>query len=114
MNTLSREELKAALDRAEPIRLVMALGRRQFQLKHIPGSLQFDNPTEALQALGRDERIVLYCTGGACAAGPLAYRLLAEHGYTNLALYPGGLPDWEAAGYPLAGILAEHEAPAAR
>lgn len=106
MNTITHDELKARLDRGEPLRLVMTLGRGQFQLKHIPGSLQFESYAEALQTLGRDEEIILYCSGGACAASKGAYAFLRANGYTRVVHYSGGLLDWEDAGYPLEGLLA--------
>jgi rhodanese-related sulfurtransferase len=106
MQTISRDELKTKLDRGDPIRLVMTLGRGLFQLKHIPGSLQFDHYRDAMQVLGRDEEIVLYCTGGHCTASRTASEVLTSHGYTHIRHYPGGLIDWEEAGLPLEGALA--------
>ena len=105
MQTISRAELKAKLDRGDPLRLVMTLGSALFQQKHIPGSLQFDSYGQAMAARGRDEEIVLYCTGGPCTASRTASKVLTAHGYTRIRHYPGGLLDWEEAGLPLADAL---------
>jgi hypothetical protein len=47
MNLISRDELKATLDRGDNIKLVMTLGEWAYRAKHIPGSLHFTTPEEA-------------------------------------------------------------------
>jgi hypothetical protein len=39
MELITRDELKAALDRGEPVKLVMTLSEIGFRAKHIPGPL---------------------------------------------------------------------------
>ena len=39
MNTISREELKAKIDRGDDFKLVMVLGAWEYEAKHIPGSI---------------------------------------------------------------------------
>jgi rhodanese-related sulfurtransferase len=87
----------------------MALGRRAYEAKHIPGSLHFDRLEEARAALDPDEEIVLYCANPACPASVYAYRELERAGYRRLRRYAGGLEDWEAAGYPLEGLAIGNE-----
>jgi hypothetical protein len=48
MQLISREELKQKLEREDRFQLVMALGDWQYRAKHIPGSLHFATPQEAL------------------------------------------------------------------
>ncbi len=48
MNVISREELKVKLDRGDDVKLVMTLGEWAYRAKHIPGSLHFTTPEEAL------------------------------------------------------------------
>jgi hypothetical protein len=43
------------------------------------------------------------CANAFCPASIRAYHLLEQRGYTRLLRYPGGLSDWEDAGYPLEG-----------
>lgn len=108
MNLISREELKMKLDGGQPFKLVMALHDWGYAWRHIPGSLPLDiyNMPEALEALQPDEEIVLYCTGGPCPASRFAYKWLEARGYQHLRRYPGGLAEWEEAGYPLEGTTA--------
>ena len=48
--------------------------------------------------------LVTYCSGEGCdMAGELAEEL-ARRGYRHLYVFRAGLPEWEAAGYPTAGI----------
>jgi len=105
MRLISREDLKAKLDRGENFVLVMALGGWAFRAKHIPGSVSFDNPEEGLKTLQKDAEIVVYCSDPACIASMYAYKFLVEHGYTNVCRYAGGLSQWEDAGYPLEGEM---------
>ena len=100
MNLISREELKAKLDRGDDFKLVMTLGGWAFQAKHIPGSLNISNPKDHAKLLKLDDEIVVYCSGEDCPASIAAYRILTSKGYTNVRRYAGGLADWEEAGYP--------------
>lgn len=103
MKTISREELKARLDRGEDFKLVMALGDWAFRASHIPGSININNPEEALNKLSPEDDIVVYCSDKTCIASQAAYWYLEKHGYKNLRRYSGGLAEWQAAGYPLEG-----------
>jgi rhodanese-related sulfurtransferase len=101
--TVSREELKAKLDKREPIKLVMALNQWAFDAKHIPGSIHFDNPDDLYSALEKDDEIIVYCSNVDCLSSVALYRALIERGYSNVRRYSGGLLDWEQAGLPLEG-----------
>jgi hydroxyacylglutathione hydrolase len=106
MTRISREELKAKLDRHEDVKLVMVLNDWAFRTKHILGSLHFNTPEEALGALKKDDEIIVYCSGVPCVASQWASQWLEARGYRNVYYYAGGLADWEAAGYPLEGEAA--------
>jgi rhodanese-related sulfurtransferase len=103
--TIERQELKAKLDQAAPLKLVMALNRWAFDAKHIPGSLHFDTPDELYAELNKDDEIVVYCSNVDCLSSVAMYRALIERGYINVRRYAGGLIDWEGAGLPLEGDL---------
>ena len=103
MKTIDHEELKQMLDGREPIRLVMALGDWAYQVKRIPGSLHFATTREALQALGKDDEIVVYCSDENCIASRALGQQLERNGYTHVLHFAGGLDEWEQAGYPLEG-----------
>jgi len=105
VRTISREDLKAKLDRGDDFKLVMALNRWAFDAKHIPGSLHFDTPEEAYAALRLGDEIVVYCSNVDCLSSVALYRDLLARGYSNVRRFAGGLLEWENAGLPLEGTF---------
>ena len=103
MQLIAREELKARLDANDDLKLVMVVGPWEFRASHIPGSVGFPSPRAALHELGRDDQIILYANNHYRINTTAAAAALAAHGYRNVRTYPGGLADWEAAGYPVEG-----------
>jgi rhodanese-related sulfurtransferase len=106
VRTISREELKAKLDRGDPFKLIMALNRWAYDSKHIPGSLHFDTPAELYAAVRPEDEVVVYCSNVDCLSSVALYRDLLRRGYGNVRRYSGGLLDWEDAGLPLEGEFA--------
>ena len=107
IDTISRDELKAKLDRGDDFRLVMTLNEWAFNATHIPGSIRFASIEEALGELETDEEIVVYCSDPACVASQFAYEGLVDHDYSNVRRYAGGLSDWADAGYPFDGAAVD-------
>ena len=105
IRVISRSELKAKLDRRDPLKLIMALNRWAFEAKHIPGSLHFDTPEQLYAAIHPDDEVVVYCSNVDCLSSVALYRDLVERGYGNVRRYAGGLIDWEDAGLPLEGAF---------
>ena len=103
METISREELKAKLDRGDDFKLVMTLAEWAYQMSHIPGSLNITSMPAAQELLKPDDEIVVYCSDEQCLASRAAYMYLTANGYNNVRRYSGGLSEWELAGYPLEG-----------
>ena len=103
VRTIEREELRRKLADGGALKLVMCRPQREFETTRIAGSIHFETRDEMLASLKRDDEIVLYCTNVDCLASQVVYRFLAEHGYTNVRRYAGGLVDWEKAGLPLEG-----------
>ena len=103
IKTISREELKAKLDRGDNFKLIMAMHEWGFRAAHIPGSVHYSTVEEASRALSLDDEIVVYCTDPSCVASQFAYQWLVDAGHTNVRRYAGGLSDWAAAGYELEG-----------
>lgn len=101
MNIISREELKAKLDRGDPLRLLMTLDHNAFKRMHIPGSLYFHSIAEIVRNISTDEEVIVYCVQPECPASWNAYMALEARGYRKLYRYAGGLRDWVAAGYPV-------------
>lgn len=103
MHRVTRQQLQAELAEGRDIKLVMSLGTWAFQAQHIPGSLHFESPQAAFEALDLDDDIVVYCAGPSSAASVEAYRQLTARGYRHVRRYAGGIADWTGAGLPLEG-----------
>ena len=106
IRTISRDELKAKIDKGESFKLIMALSRWAFEAKHIPGSMHFDTPAELYAAVKPEDEVVVYCSHVDCLASVALYRELVRRGYQHVRRYAGGLLDWEDAGLPLEGTFA--------
>ena len=105
MKTITREELKARLDRGEDLKLVMTMSDAAYDWLHIPGSLHFERASDIVEQLDRGDEIVVYCSNPLCYYSIQAYHSLRSKGFTRVARYAGGLLDWQEAGYPLEGSL---------
>jgi len=103
VRTISRDELRAKIQRGDDFKLIMALNRWAFDAKHIPGSLHFDTPDELYRAVRPEDDVVVYCSHVDCLSSVALYRDLVRRGYPNVRRYAGGLLDWEDAGLPLEG-----------
>lgn len=60
MELISRDELKAKLDRGDDFKLVMVLGEWAFRAMHIPGSINVSNLEDATRLLKPEDEIVIY------------------------------------------------------
>lgn len=103
MDLISRQELKAKLERGDDFKLVMTLNEWAFEAQHIPGSINVSTFADLENSLTADDEIVVYCSDKDCIASQIAYKILKENGFKNVRRYEGGLSDWYAAGYPLDG-----------
>ncbi|MHA2090661.1 MAG: rhodanese-like domain-containing protein [Candidatus Kariarchaeaceae archaeon] len=105
MDTISRDDLKARMDRGDDFKLVMVLGLWHFHAKRIPGSIHVGTPEEAVKLLNKEDDIVVYCSTEECVASQVAYQVLIKNGYTKVKRYSGGIHDWEEADLPLEGEM---------
>jgi rhodanese-related sulfurtransferase len=101
MNTITREELKLKLDGGEEFTLVNCLDEWMFREKRIPSSIRFEKAF--LTTLNPKGEVIVYCSNPGCTASVLVYHQFVEHGFQNVAHYPGGIADWEDGGYPFEG-----------
>ena len=101
MKLIAHDELWEKLERGDEFKLVMTLSPLAYQAKHIPNSLHFETAEDMIAALDPGEEIIVYCADLHCAASIYTYRLLERQGYRRVRRYPGGVADWEQAGYPL-------------
>ncbi|MEX0763145.1 MAG: rhodanese-like domain-containing protein [Dehalococcoidia bacterium] len=109
MQLIDRDELKKKIDSGDDFKLVMVLSAWAFKVKHIPGSIQINDPPQAMSQLKPSDEIVVYCSDEGCSASKYAYHLLTSNGFSNVRRYAGGIADWEANGLPLEGDWAESE-----
>ncbi len=103
MRTISRDELREALD-AHEVTVVEALPPMYFEQQHIPGAINInhDEIEEKAPRLLPDKhaRIVTYCANAPCPNSGIAARKLEALGYTDVAEYVEGKQDWIDAGLP--------------
>ena len=109
MRLISAQALKEKLDRGDPVKLVNALGEWEYRAAHIPGSLHFATAEETLKGLDQDDEIIVHCSNPSCRASVALYQLLERNGYRNLRRFAGGLQEWQQAGYPLEGDMADSQ-----
>jgi len=104
VTAISRDEMKAKLDRGQGIVVVEALGPAYFEEAHLPGALNLphDQVDELAPRLipDKDTEVVVYCSNLACQNSVIASRRLVQLGYRNVFEYEGGKQDWIEAGLP--------------
>jgi hydroxyacylglutathione hydrolase len=104
--TASTERLSPAVvaDRlasTEPPRVIDVRAPREYDGKHIDGSLSvpLNHLAERLHELPTDRPLLIHCAGGYRSS--LAVSLLQKAGFHRVAELAGGLAAWEAAGLPV-------------
>ena len=70
----------------------------EFAAGHIDGALHIDSASATAESfvdagIEADDELILYCRSGRRARGVAA--MLADAGYTNIAVYVPGYPDWD-------------------
>ena len=105
MNTITRNELKSALDSGAPVTLLEALPEKYYRHSHLPGAQLFphDQARELAQRLLTEKAapIVVYCASATCFNSHQAAQTLTDLGYTDVRVYVEGKADWQAAGFEL-------------
>ena len=101
---ITREEIRAKLDRGEGVVLVETLEPRYYEDAHLPGAINV--PHTEVDALApemlpdKSAQIVVYCSNKACQNSPQAARRLDTLGYENVYDHEEGKQDWIEAGCP--------------
>ena len=102
MKLIDRNELQHTLER---VTLVEALPEKYYRDVHLPGArhLPHDQVRELAPRVlpDRSAEIVVYCASSSCQNSHIAAKVLAQMGYTNVAVYAGGKQDWQEAGLPV-------------
>ena len=91
------------LAREGAVTIVDVRPREEYEAGHIPGALSV--PVAGLRGrlgeIPKRREVVAYCRGPYCVYSVEAVELLREHGY-RARRASDGLPDWRAAGWPVA------------
>ena len=102
---ITRDDLKARLDRKEALTLVEALPAQYYLDRHLPGAINI--PHDQVDAMAptllpdKAAEIVVYCANAPCRNSGIAAQRLVELGYTNVCDYHAGKADWIEAGLPI-------------
>jgi polyisoprenoid-binding protein YceI len=117
---MTTEQLRLLLESPTPAVLLHVLPEDVFAARRIPGSVNaciyetaFPDHVGGLVA-DRSAQVVVYGAGGTSEDARVAAETLRGLGFPNVAVYAGGLDEWEAAGLPLegSGVVPEATQPA--
>ena len=96
------------LYRRQDVWLVDARPKDFYQAGHIPGArsvplgeAEKDLPA-LLEKIPRSQQVVVYCEGSTCEDSFRLAGLMAARGLTRVAVYVGGIEEWESRGMPIA------------
>jgi|SRR5215210_3052356 len=106
VTNITRQHLKAKMDRGDDFVLVEALTQEHYKSSHLPGAinLPYEFVDEAEKVLpDKRAEIVVYCMNPECLASREEARELSEMGYERVLHYAGGKQDWIRAGLPVEG-----------
>src|SRR5688572_23956124 len=102
MDTITRDQLWAKIDRGDRFQLVDALPAARYAEWHLPGAINL--PSEFVHELAPrllpdlDEEIIVYGAGPSSFASARAARMLQALGYSRVREYRGGKQEWQACG----------------
>ena len=105
VSRISRDELRALIERSDPFVLLEALPPAYFEDAHLPGALNM--PHDQVDALAPtlipslSTEVVVYCANAPCPNSEIAARRLTALGYANVREYAEGKEDWIGAGLPI-------------
>jgi rhodanese-related sulfurtransferase len=104
VRTITKEELKAKIERAERFRLVDVRDTPDYEKEHIPGAVHLliaEMSREKAEAMfDKGDLIVTYSLDKDCPAKRIAARRLLDYGFAHVLAYEGSWKEWRAAGYP--------------
>jgi rhodanese-related sulfurtransferase len=105
MRIITRDELKAKMDRGDAFTLFEVLPKMYWRKHHLPSAKSLP-PTEIVPVVtelvpDKDAEIVLYCWDHDCPTSGWAGTELESLGYTNILEYSAGKKDWIDAGLPM-------------
>lgn len=110
---ISLTQLEQLLQRRTAV-LIDARSRAEYLAGHLPGALHIPfegwyEEMEQVRALPQDKWLVLYCSGGTCDLGDLLAGELISAGFRKVAVYRGGIGEYQRTGTLERGEEARHE-----
>jgi len=103
--TITRSDLERRLADGAPLVLLEALPEGYFLKGHLPTARNM--PHDRVRQLAptllprKDAAIVVYCASSTCNNSSVAARALADLGYEDVSVFPGGKQEWKEAGLAL-------------
>jgi rhodanese-related sulfurtransferase len=103
LEPVTREELARRLEDGDELVVLDVRPVEEHAAGHLPGAVSIPLPElhRRLRELPRDREIVAYCRGPFCAFAHEAVGVLVDAGFIARRL-EDGLPEWQAAGLPMA------------
>jgi rhodanese-related sulfurtransferase len=102
---ISRETLKAKIDRGDGFVLLDTLPEAAYRKAHLPGAMNIPSDdiidVAPMRIPDCDAEIVVYCANGPCKRSRLAAERLESLGYRRVHDYHEGKADWIGAGLPI-------------
>ena len=111
--TVTLGQAKALYD--EGVMFIDVRSPRLHNRRHITGAHHLDlkhvyNQASLAAVAGKNDAIVIYCSGVKCSRSARASEQAVSWGYTRVYYFRGGMAEWRKAGYPITAA----EAPAAK
>ncbi len=104
-------ELKTKMDGGTAVIVVDARNPDEFADGHIPGARNVpvtEMPSE-LDQIASAKNALVVTTCGSSGRGEKAAQVMAESGFTHVAVLRGGLAAWRQAGLPVEGEVAAQD-----
>ena len=102
ISTITKEQLKARLDRGESVQVADARSKNAYVVEHITHarSIPYDNVADRADELfNRGQQVVLYGDDEKDILAQRTAEALVERGFVDVRILPDGLRGWHAAGY---------------
>lgn len=102
--TITAEEAKMLHDNG--VAMIDVRNPRLYARRHIPGAYHLDlktayNEASVAAIAGKEDPIVIYCSGVKCSRSYRASEQAVSWGYKEVKYFRGGIVDWRNAGYPV-------------
>lgn len=99
---VTKEELKAKIDRNEPVQILNVLPPAYWREGSIVHSkkIPLDELDNRLGELDKSKEVIAYCANYQCQASRQAATRLSQKGF-NVKAYEGGIEEWKLSGYPM-------------